>query len=209
MLTRLSDANLKVNAPKSYFCQTECEYLGYVLTREGIKPQTKKVEAILALLPPTNVKGLRRFLGIVQYYRDIWEKRSDILAPLIDLVGEYGVAKPTKAKGMKNLPWHWDSVHQTAFDYIKATIARDVVLAYPNFEEKFEIYADASLRQLGSVIVQGNIPIAFFSRKLSGTQQKYSVTELKLLSIVETLKEFKGMLWGQKIKVCTDHHNLT
>ena len=55
-LTRLSNANLKVNAPKSYFCQTECEYLGYVLTHEGIKPQTKKVGAILALLPPTNVK---------------------------------------------------------------------------------------------------------------------------------------------------------
>jgi hypothetical protein len=59
------------------------------------------------------------------------------------------------------------------------------------------------------VITQDNRPIAFFSRKLSKTQQKYSVAEIELLTIVETLKEFKGMLWGQDIKVYTDHKNLT
>jgi hypothetical protein len=68
---------------------------------------------------------------------------------------------------------------------------------------------DASAMQLGAVITQDNRPIAFFSRKLSKTQQKYSVTEIELLDIVETLKEFKGMLWGQDIKVYTDHKNLT
>jgi hypothetical protein len=73
----------------------------------------------------------------------------------------------------------------------------------------FEVYTDASLMQLGAVITQDNRPIAFFSRKLSETQQKYSVTEIELLAIVETLKEFKGMLWGQDIKVYTDHKNLT
>jgi hypothetical protein len=62
---------------------------------------------------------------------------------------------------------------------------------------------------LGAVITQDNRPIAFFSRKLSKIQQKYSVTEIELLVIVETLKEFKGMLWGQDIKVDTDHKNLT
>ncbi len=72
----------------------------------------------------------------------------------------------------------------------------------------FEIYTDASRKQLGAVIIQDNRPIAFFSRKLSDTQCKYSVTEIELLAIVETLKEFKGMLWGQQIKVFTDHANL-
>ena len=68
---------------------------------------------------------------------------------------------------------------------------------------------DASAMQLGAVIAQNNRPIAFFSRKLSETHQKYSVTEIELLVIVETLKEFKGMLWGQSIKVFTHHKNLT
>ncbi len=73
----------------------------------------------------------------------------------------------------------------------------------------FEIYTDASSMQLGAMITQDNRPIAFFSRKLSKVQQKYSVTEIEFLAIVETLKEFKGMLWGQDIKIYTDHKNLT
>ncbi len=63
-------------------------------------------------------------------------------------------------------------------------------------------------KQLGAVITQENRPIAFFSRKLSTTQRKYSVTKIELLAIVETLKEFKGMLWGKSMKVYTDHANL-
>ena len=70
------------------------------------------------------------------------------------------------------------------------------------------IYTNALSKQLGAVIAQGNKPIAFFSRKLTETQQRYSVTEIELLAIVETLKEFKGMLWGQKLVVFTDHKNL-
>jgi hypothetical protein len=62
--------------------------------------------------------------------------------------------------------------------------------------------------QLGAVITQDNRPIKFFSRKLSKTQTKYSVTKIELLAIVETLKEFRGMMWGQQIKVYTDHKNL-
>eukprot|EP00804_Cyclotella_cryptica_P014040 CCRYP_002518-RA/>CCRYP_002518-RA protein AED:0.39 eAED:0.39 QI:0/0/0/1/0/0/2/0/150 len=108
----------------------------------------------------------------------------------------------------KKRPWYWDEVHQIAFDNVKAAIAKDVVLAYPDFSKEFEIYTDASSKQLGSVVTQGNRPLVFFSRKLSVTQQKYSVTEIELLAIVETLKEFKGILWGQQIKVYTYHKNL-
>ncbi len=72
VLTRLRDAGLKVNAAKSLFCAHEIEYLRYILTREGIKPLSNKVQAILALNPPNNVKELRHFLRTVQYYRDMW-----------------------------------------------------------------------------------------------------------------------------------------
>ncbi len=92
---------------------------------------------------------------------------------------------------------------------MKTTIAKEVVLAYLNFTKPFDIYTDASTKQLGAVITQDNRPIAFFSRKLSGAQSKYTVTKLELLAIVETLKEFNGMLWGQRINVYTNHKNLT
>jgi hypothetical protein len=131
-----------------------------------------------------------------------------MLAPLTPLVGECGQTKSTKAKGTKKVPWHWDEAHQRAFDHVKATIAKDAVLAYPDYSKVFEIYTDASSKQLGAVITQDNRPIAFFSWKLSDTQHKYSVTEIELLAIVETLKDFKEMLWGQQIKVFTDHANL-
>ncbi len=81
-------------------------------------------------------------------------------------------------------------------------------MAYPDFNIFFEIYTDASSKQLRAVITQDNRLIAFFSQKLSDTQRKYSVTKIELLAIVETLKEFKGMLWGQQIKVFTDQANL-
>jgi hypothetical protein len=208
VLKRLCEVGLKVNAEKSTFCALEIEYLGYILTRDGIKPQSNKVQAILAIQLPKGVKQLRHFLGMVQYYRDLWARRSNMLAPLTSLVGECGQTKVSKAKGTKKVPWHWDKVHQKAFDHVKATIAKEVVLAYPDFSKVFEIYTDASSKQLGAVITQDNRPIAFFSRKLSPAQCKYSVTKIELLAIVETLKEFKGMLWGQPIKVYTDHKNL-
>ena len=208
VLQRLQKAKLRVNLRKSQFALHEVEYLGYVLTRDGIKPHPGKVSAILALKEPSNVKELRRFLGMVQYYRDVWEKRSEMVAPLTDLVGEVGHTKVTKKNKTKKKAWYWDKTHQEAFDAIKKCLSREVILAYPNYGEEFQIYTDASTRQLGAVITQYGKPLAFFSRKLSEAQRKYTVTELELLSIVECLKEFKGMLWGQKLKVFTDHKNL-
>jgi hypothetical protein len=210
VLQRLKDANLKVDAVKSNFCAIETEYLGYILSRDGIKPQPKKVQSILALTLPTSVKELFRFLGMAQYYWDLWAKRSDILAPLTTLVSECGGTKDpkTKKKRTPRKPWHWDPVHQQAFDNVKAAIAKEVTLVYPDYSEEFDIYTDGSKKQLGAVITQKNRPIAFFSRKLSEAQQKYSVTKIELLAIVEALQEYRGMLWGQKIKVYTDHQNL-
>jgi hypothetical protein len=147
VLRQLCNAGLKVDAAKSTFCSLEMEYLGCVLTRDGIKPQSNKVQAILAIKPSTGVKQLRHFLGMVQYYRDLWARRSNMIAPLTSLVGECGQTKTTKAKGAKKVPCHWDEVHQRAFNHVKATIAKDVVLAYLDYFKVIEIYIDACLQQ--------------------------------------------------------------
>jgi hypothetical protein len=137
---------------------------------------------------PNNVKELRHFLGMVQYYRDMWVRRSEMLAPLTDLVGGCGETKTTRMNKTKKKPWRWDPIHQQeAFDNVKAAIAKETVLAYLDFSKPFEICTDASSTQLGAVITQDNKPIAFFSRKLSKMQQNYSVTDFELLTIVETL----------------------
>jgi hypothetical protein len=104
VLKQLCDAGLKVNAVKSTLCALKIEYLGYVLTRDGIKPQSNKLQAILVIKPPTGVKQLQYFLGMVQYYRDLWARRSNMLTPLTSFVGECGQTKTTKTKGIKRYP---------------------------------------------------------------------------------------------------------
>ncbi len=95
----------------------------------GIKPQPKKVQAILVLNPPSNIKELRNLLGMVQYYRDMWARSSELLAPLTDLVGECGETKTTRMNKTKKKPWQWDPIHQQAFDNVKVDIAKETVLA--------------------------------------------------------------------------------
>ncbi len=110
------------------------------------------MQAILALNPPNNVKELRCFLVMVQYYQDIWAEHSEMLAPLTDLVEECGKTKTTKKNKTKKKSWLLDPIHQQAFDNVKAAITKEVVLAYPDFSGPFEICMDASAMQVGVVI---------------------------------------------------------
>ena len=196
VLNRLSEAGLKINAVKSFFARTSLEYLGYNISREGIRPSQSKVQAILQLERHKTRKQLRRLIGMVNYYRDMWPQRSHFLAPLSTLTS-------VKVK------WVWTQEHQVAFDQMKALIAKETLLTFPDFSKEFEIHTDASKLQLGACISQEGRPVAFYSRKLQPAQTRYTTTERELLSIVETLKEFRNILLGQKIKVHTDHENLT
>jgi hypothetical protein len=114
MLQNQHSVHLKLNTWGTYSQET------------AFKPQSNELQAIIAIKPPTGVKQLRHFLGMVQYYRDLWARRSKILAPLTSLVGDCGQTKTSKAKRTKKVPWHWDEVHQRAFNHVKATIAKDV-----------------------------------------------------------------------------------
>ena len=159
----------------------------------------EKVKAILAIATPKNRTELRSFIGIVNYYRDMWIQRSHVLAPLASLTSN-------KTK------WSWGQQQAVAFQTAKRIIAREVMLAYPDFSKPFEIHTDASHCQLGAVISQNGKPIAFYSRKLNPAQTRYTATERELLSIVETLKDYRNILLGQEIKVlqtiriwCTRH----
>ena len=159
--------------------------MGYWITCDGIQPVKKKVDAIQKIAAPSTKKELRRFIGMVNYYRDMWARRSDILAPLTALTS-------------KEAKWQWTDVEQQAFDRMKRLIGRSALLAYPNFNKTFVIHTDASHTQLDAVISQDNKPIAFYLRKLNPAQTHYTTTERELLSIVETLKEFRNILLGQQ-----------
>jgi len=103
----------------------------------------------------------------------------------------------------------WKKIHEKAFTTMKKIVAREALLAYPDFGRPFEIHTDACDIQLGSVISQNGKPLAFYSRKLNAAQKNYTTREKELLSIVETLKEFNTILFGHEVIVYTDHKNLT
>ncbi len=106
VLIKLRNTKLKVNAGKSFFCIEEVKYLGHLLTCKGIEYMPKKVLTNLALKPPTSIEQLHRFLGMIQYYRDLQGKCSQLLEPLTDLVSDCGHTKVARAKNTKKKPWH-------------------------------------------------------------------------------------------------------
>jgi RNase H-like domain found in reverse transcriptase len=203
VLKRLQAAGLQVNLPKSKIAVQELEYLGYWLTPHGIRPMSNKGESIKNLMAPKTVKQIRSFLGMVNYYKDMWRHRSHLLAPLTELT-----SNKDGTVGKKRGPIKWEKVHQEAFDNIKQAITDDVMLSFPDFNNPFEIHTDASDVQLGSVIMQDRKPVAFYSRKLNPAQWNYTTGEREMLSIVETLRAYRNILLGHEIIIYTDHQNL-
>ena len=129
---------------------------------------------MFALHAERHVHGLR---FTVKVFAPFYSEKQDYCRTKIGFLSKTGVrngkyrnpedsGRNMQPNKTKKKPWHWDEVHQKAFDNVKATVVKDVTLAYPDFTKPFEIYTDASKRQLGSMITQNNKPIAFFTRKL-------------------------------------------
>lgn len=209
VLRKLQEANMRVNLEKSHFFQTEVEYLGFIISVEGIRTCPSKVEAIANFPEPTNLFELRSFLGLSGYYRRFIKDYAAIAKSLTDIFkGENGKVSANKSKKMIISL----SVEQrNAFDKLRKILSsEDVVLSYPDFTQPFELTTDASSSGLGAVLAQNGKPITMISRSLKECEANFATNERELLAIVWALKRLRNYLYGVKnLQIFTDHQPLT
>ena len=181
------------------FFKSEVEYLGHIISKEGIKVNPDKISAVKDWEAPKNVKQVQSFLGFCNYYRKFVKDFSKIAYPLTEL---------TK----KGKPFNWTNEQQSSFDKLKQAMTTTPVLKCADPALPYEVTTDASDTGIGGVLSQMDNsmsrPVAFTSRKLSETEQRYSTPEKELLSIIHALEIWRTYLHGSKFFIKSDHHPL-
>lgn len=206
VLQTLLEANLKVQLDKSEFLHRSIDFLGYIVTEEGIKPNLKKIEAIEKYPEPSNLKELRGFLGLMGYYRRFVKDFAKIAKPLTKLLR--GDGNPQSKKKIQ-----LNANEKECFNQMKKILTSSDTLIYPDFSKPLLLTTDASDFAIGAVLSQGEIgkdrPIHFASRTLNKSEESYSASEKEFLAIIWSLKIFRNYLYGQKFIIMTDHQPLT
>jgi len=196
VFTKLADANLKLQLDKCEFLKKEANFLGHIVTPDGIKPNPIKVKAIVSYPIPTKVKEIRAFLGLTGYYRKFIPNYADIAKPMTSCLKKGAKIDTQKLEYIE------------AFEKLKALIIRDPILQLPDFEKKFVLTTDASNLALGAVLSQNGHPISFISRTLNDHELNYSAIEKELLAIVWATKTFRHYLLGRQFLIASDHQPL-
>lgn len=205
LFQRLQDYGVLINTNKCVFGQPEVTFLGYTVSAAGIRPLESKVEAIRTYPVPKTVKELRRFLGMVNFYRRFLPGAAVNQVPLNALLSG------PKTKG--STPVHFTEEQMKAFETCKSSLSKAALLAHPDANAELSIQTDASDKAIGAVLQQRREnswqPLAFFSRKLSPSQAKYSPYDRELLAIYEAIRYFRHMVEARPFTIFTDHKPLT
>lgn len=208
IITNLKNSGMRISSEKSKFFKAEVEFLGFTVSRLGIKTCQNKIKDILNYQTPETLRALRSFLGLSGYYRRFIQDYAAIAKPLSKyLRGDNGQIGTSSSRKIKiNL----DPEALLAFKKLKNILASDdVLLQHPDYSKPFELTTDASSSALGAVLSQNGRPITMISRTLSQTEENYATNERELLAIVWSLQSLRHYLYGVKdIKIFTDHQPL-
>lgn len=199
VLSKLREHKLQAKLEKCQFARTSIEFLGFIISADGLAMVDNKVQAIVNWPTPRTVKEVRSFLGLAGFYREFIEMFSDTVASLNDLLQKESV-------------FHWADEHQKAFDALKRKIAAQPTLILPRDHLPFVVQTDASGFAVGATLMQdvgkGLQPIAFLSKKMLPAETRYPTHEQELLAIHVALKEWRHYLYGKKFTVQTDHKSI-
>lgn len=183
-----------IRKTKCCFGLTELNYLGHIITTEGVKPDPEKLVAVKNWPQPKTVKQVRAFLGLTGYYRRFISRYAQIASPLTELLKKGGFV--------------WGDTAEEAFELLKEALVSAPVLAYPDFSLPFIVETDACNIGVGAVLAQLEHPVAYYSRKLSSVRQKASTYAKELWAITEAVRKWRHYLLGGTFVIRTDHHSL-
>jgi len=201
VFSKLQEAGLCINPEKCVFAQPQVSYLGHTVSAGGLLPLPTHVAAVQEFPAPTTVTQLQRFLGLINFYRRFLPGVAETLRPLTD-------ALQGNPKSLS-----WSPQLQTAFEAAKAALVAAVPLHHPDVSAQLSLHVDASGSSIGGVLQQAHgrllQPLAFYSRKLSPTEQRYSTFDRELLAAFAAVRHFRFMLEGRPFTLYTDHRPLT
>jgi hypothetical protein len=182
---------LSLNLKKSHFAMQEGKLLGHIVSRDGIRIDPSRVEAIQTLAVPRNIKEIQSFLGKINFLRRFVPNFAEIVKLITDML-------------RKNSEVKWTTEAKASFDHIKKVISEAPVLASPDYLKEFFIFSFASEHTLAVVLLQKNEegyeqPIAFFSKSLRDAELKYNIMEKQAYAMVKALKAFRTYVLHSKI----------
>jgi hypothetical protein len=176
VLDKLREHTLFAKLSKCVFATEQVEYLGHVISAQGVATDPKKIEAVKAWPLPQNITQLRGFLGLAGYYRRFVKNFGLICRPLHDL--------------LKKDSFKWTNSQTVTFEQLKTSLITAPVMALPDFHEPFTLETDASGTGLGAVLMQQGKPIACFSKTLGTKAASLSTYDKEALAILEALKRW-------------------
>ena len=200
VLKRLDMAGIRVRSEKCTFGRNQVEYLGYIISAEGLHPVQKKVKAIIDAPSPENSTQLRAFLGMINYYGKFLNNLSNLFGPLHELL-------------KKGKSWKWSKECEKSFKQAKMMLTSSKVLVHFDSKRNTRLTCDASQYGIGAVLSQEmdngeERPVAFASRSLGQAEKNYSQIEKEALGVVFGVKKFHKYLFGRKFTIANDHKPL-
>ena len=201
VLNRLRNMGLTVKLSKCRFLQDSVKYLGFIINKDGLRPDPEKLEAISSAPRPENVTQLKSFLGMVNYYGRFIQNLSTLLQPMHNLL-------------KKEVRWNWDSKCEKNFLEAKRALLSERVLAHYEEGRELVLSVDSSAYGLGAVLAHryengSERPVSCVSRTLSAPERNYSQLDKEALAILFGVTKHHQYLFGRRFTLRTDHQPLT
>lgn len=205
LFQRLLDVGLVIQLNKCVFAKSDVNFLGHSVSSMGIKPTQDRIQAIVDFKLPVDVKTLRRFLGMINFYRRFIPRAAENQALLNDFL------KGSKKNDRRKIEWTDTTI--AAFNQCKKELSEATTLVHYSCSAELSVMVDASDSAMGGVVQQlvndTWQPLSFFSKRLSDTQKRYSAFDRELLAAYSAIKYFKHLLEGRQFVLYTDHKPLT